>query len=341
MMVLVFNYGVTVWRYMDQVGNIYNFWHESNGAIYQGQSYTFKRGLYKIECWGAQGGTGCMDGTLLYDGGTGAYTSGFILLNQSTTLYIYVGTQGANGICQPYKTAKGGENGGGTSGWDSNDNDCSGGGGGASDVRLVGGAWNNITSLKSRIMVAAGGSGSGYNAYGAPGGAIYGFKVNKIDTPSYYTCTDTNQTSGYKFGIGCKGLDHGYSPSSGGGGGYYGGVSGTVGEYENGAPTVSSSGSSFVSGYDGCISIKESNDDTIEPSNSSIHYTGAYFSNSQITSGDKMILLPDGTSERGNTGNGYVRITFIQKITKEESSIRIEIIIKSILILSYLNDYLL
>ena len=101
---------------MEQIGNVYNFQHEKKGNIYQGESVKLKRGIYKIECWGAQGGTGCMNGQLKYHGGKGAYTSGFILINHSTTLYVYVGTQGLNGVCTKNGKTRGGVKGGGDSG---------------------------------------------------------------------------------------------------------------------------------------------------------------------------------------------------------------------------------
>jgi hypothetical protein len=56
-------------------------------------------------------------------------------------------------------------------------------GGGASDVRLVAGAWDDPTGLKSRIMVAAGG-GAGAQVSGGAGGALQGFNG------SYYIDSD-------------------------------------------------------------------------------------------------------------------------------------------------------
>ena len=72
-------------------------------------------------------------------GGYGAYTSGIIKLNEYDTLHFYVG-----------KASSGKE----------------------TDVRLVGGPYDDRTSYDSRIMVAAGG---GYNS-GADGGTHDGYK---------------------------------------------------------------------------------------------------------------------------------------------------------------------
>ena len=105
-------------------------------------------GKYKIELWGA-GGFERQAGAV---GGKGAYTSGIIKLEKDTTLYIYVGEKPTytSGMC-----------------YDTNPNAVFNGqikgsctaGGGATDIRLVGGQWNNPAGLKSRIMVAAGGGG--------------------------------------------------------------------------------------------------------------------------------------------------------------------------------------
>ena len=75
----------------------------------------------------------------------GAYTNGIINLTKGTILYVYVG--GSNGY-----------NGGGGQSSDRP-------GGGATDIRLIEGV--DFNSLKSRIMVAAGGGG---HEHGAPGG---------------------------------------------------------------------------------------------------------------------------------------------------------------------------
>lgn len=122
-------------------------------------------GKYKIELWGA-GGFERQAGAV---GGKGAYTSGIIKLEKDTTLYIYVGEKStyASGMC-----------------YDTNPNAVFNGqikgtctaGGGATDIRLVGGQWNNPAGLKSRIMVAAGGGGAFYaEGIGGSGGGLVGY----------------------------------------------------------------------------------------------------------------------------------------------------------------------
>lgn len=128
----------------------------------EGQEYFVpygQAGYYKIELWGAAGGS---KGS--YNGGYGAYTSGIIYLEENTHLYFFVGTKGN-------ATAAGKNNAG-------NGNSTTAGGGGATDVRLVNGDYTELNSLKSRIMVAAGGGGATSSANGGNGGDLQGYKGN-------------------------------------------------------------------------------------------------------------------------------------------------------------------
>ena len=128
---------------------------------YTGNVQNFKvpcTGEYKIELWGAQGG----DYNSTSVGALGGYTSGNIILDKDLPLYIYVGNKVNYSSSTVNSTVF--NNGLSTSGGYN--------GGGATDVRLVNGNWNYFGSLKSRIMVAAGGgvtSQSTGNA-GAAGG---------------------------------------------------------------------------------------------------------------------------------------------------------------------------
>ena len=124
----------------DEEGKYY-YDYEYTGDV---QTFTVPEdGTYKIELWGASGGDKDQ-----YKGGNGAYTSGLITLSQNSKLYIYVGGAGS-------ETDYGGYNGGGNI--ISGQSYSGASGGGATDIRLEPGSWNNFNSLKSRIMVAAGG----------------------------------------------------------------------------------------------------------------------------------------------------------------------------------------
>ena len=283
------------------------------------QEYTVPRdGYYYIEMAGAQGGTVPTD----YPGGTGAKTSGYIYLKAGEKLYFYVGGKGTSGTPAVIATYQGGYNGGGN-GYVSIASymQTAASGGGATDVRLVGGTWNDTKSLISRIMVAGGGGGS-YSEYvssseaaliyGGTGGTLYG---NTPIYKSYSGYSSLNPTGGTQISGG-KGLNAwtatsyvdsytgtfgvgatGGNSYSGGGGGYYGGASGV---WQPGA-----GGSSYISGYAGANSVKEST--TITHTNQTIHYSGKYFIGAEMIEGQ-------------NKGNGYAKIKYIGDKPKRKNA---------------------
>jgi len=297
---------------------------------YTGDYQTFTvpvTGTYKIDLWGAG------------MNGLGGYTSGTIELEKEEKLYVYIGGTSSN-------PSTGGYNGGGKSGRYENVSGNSGAG--ATDIRLVSGTWNNATSLRSRIMVAAGGcggiAGTGGTGIGHAGGLI-GYST--VPASPYQTSKGGNgsQTAGGTSGVaigsgtatsyrgtsggfgyagnGGRGVYSGYA--GGGGGGYYGG-SGGVGGYQGG--WGGGGGSSFISGHAGCIAIKSETDQTSKVTTyskieDSYHYSEKIFTNTIMIDGmgykwttkkETKIDMPthDLTSTMtGNTGNGYARITYI------------------------------
>ena len=269
------------------------------------KAIVLSKGIYLFECWGAQGGIGLTDGVKKTTGGKGSYTSGIISISKRTPFYLFVGGKGEDGNPSPNTIAKGGLNGGGNGGYDTSDNEGAGGGGGSSDIRLINGAWDEKKSLVSRIMVAAGGSGSTYAGLGAPGGKINGFIVT-ADNSESYASSSTSQINGYSLGRGENGRSHTNTPSSGAGGGYYGGIA------VNGIDTptykaVSSSGSSFISGYVGCNAV-DSNGYNI---NSNIHPSKLIFFSPVMKAGNEEFFSPSQYKEKGHSGNGAVSITRI------------------------------
>ena len=262
---------------------------------------TLPPGYYRFEAWGAQGGKGCVNGTHKAEGGRGAYVSGYISFKTPTTFFCFVGGTGGDGSKEKSTRAYGGYNGGGRGGADTNDDEGSGGGGGASDIRTIDNDLNNETSLKSRIIVAAGGSGSAYWAVGAPGGDLTGYlKINNAAN-SIIRSNTTNQTNGYELGIGQDGQEHGYTPSSGAGGGYYGGIA-TDGVEKPVYKAVSSSGSSYVSGFDGCTPHEK--------------YVLRHIT---MRNGIQEFFSPNGTETIGNVGDGAIVITKIYSYSYEYS----------------------
>ncbi len=220
-------------------------------------------------------------------------------------------------------------------------------GGGATDIRLnisSIGNWDDFDSLKSRIMVAAGGGGAystepnnpfettEHHNVGGDGGTIEGNNGQKDtseDVKIDYSGLKATQFSGGNangsFGKGGQATLNficSLNDGAGGGSGYYGGggSQGTGGNSSAGG----GGGSSYISGHEGCVAIKkESTEDEIQPKdgctdgtediNCSYHYSGKFFTETQMIAGNE--LMPthngEGTME-GNTGNGYAKITFIE-----------------------------
>ena len=263
---------------------IYNFGYTGDAQTFTAP-YT---GTYKIQCWGA--GSSCQ----------GAYTSGYLYINQGKTLYVYVGP-GCGFLTYKSTTHSIVFNGGGgfiDGCTDFNNNT----GGGATDIRLVNGNWDDFSSLKSRIMVAAGGGGCIAPSLPGFGGSLTsktadGAYPYESDPYDYGKVNGVTQISGYSFGTGQSGR------RAGGGGGYYGGYA------EN---CAGSGGSSFISGYPGCNAISESSTSTnIIHTGSPNHYSGYVFTNMQMIAGDSSMPSPSGGTEIGHSGNGYARITFV------------------------------
>ncbi|EAY13424.1 loricrin, putative [Trichomonas vaginalis G3] len=272
----------------------------------------FKPGLYFIELWGASGGYSDSYPEL---GGYGAYASGFLPLPKKSIFYIYLGQQGK---CNGSTTF----NGGGRGTYESPAVSFSGSGGGASDMRITPGEWSDLNSLKSRIIVSAGGAGSLYYytfLQGGHAGAINGYGgLQHQNAPSPYTLTNSIGASNILGGISCMksylnpsdtingSFGIGASPENtvygaGGGGGYYGGGAGT--EVTN-IVGSGSGGSSFISGYKDCNAIsKDYQLNNQKHTNQPDHYSGYIFANP---------VMKDGLATQ-YIGNGKARITVVHQ----------------------------
>ena len=204
---------------------------------YSGSVKTFTPkcdGTYKLEVWGAQGGSA--NSTLL--GGYGGYSKGNISLMSKTNLYVVVGGK-AEDNATAGNTSTGGYNGGNSSTEKINYDFISNGGGGATHIALDDGLLKDLSSHKddNRILIVAGGGGgafdytksTSYDTAGGSGGGNTG--GNPVNTNTYSghgatqieggtSCTYSNYVHG-SFGLG--GTAYRYS---GGGGGYYGGGAG-------------------------------------------------------------------------------------------------------------------
>ncbi|MCC0718365.1 glycine rich domain-containing protein [Clostridioides sp. ZZV14-6105] len=201
------------------MATVWNFGY--NGSP---QNVTLKPGKYKFECWGSSGG---INNSSWYTDAKGGYSKGEITLKKQTTLYIYVGESGYASSSTNNNT-KSGFN-GGAKGYLNQQvmgTYYSMYGGGATDIRLVGGAWDNEQSLLSRIIVAGGGGGS-YSYTGGAGGGLEG--------GAGYSANDRHRPGGtqYQGGIGRVNTENGSfgkggsvkdSFGEGGGGGWFGGA---------------------------------------------------------------------------------------------------------------------
>lgn len=266
-----------------KTGDILNF--DYTGAV---QAIALPKGIYKLECWGAQGGySSSNSGIEVGMGGKGGYSVGTITLNQKTPIYIYAG--GVGSISGNGKADGGFPNGG--SSWASNTSEGAGGGGGSSDIRI------GTDSLHARVIVAGGGGGGGEdNETGGYGGGETG-GTSGSGTPGSQTAP-----SGY-FGIG----GHTSYDGGGGGGGWYGacpaGGQTTPATSNSGDDT---SGSPGGSGY-----VYTSSTAKNYPNGCLVNSTH-YLINAKTIAGNTSFPSPSGTSETGHSGNGYCRITVIE-----------------------------
>ncbi|CZR73108.1 TPA: hypothetical protein KN209_003185 [Clostridioides difficile] len=189
------------------------------------QSVILKPGKYKFECWGSSGG---INNSSWHTDAKGGYSKGEITLKKQTTLYVYVGESGFASSSTSNNT-KSGFNGGGKGYLNQQvmGTYYSMYGGGATDIRLVGGAWDDEQGLLSRIIVAGGGGGSYHPYTGGAGGGLEGgtgYSSNDRYRPGgtqYQGGIGRVNTENGSFGKGCSVKD---STGEGGGGGWFGGA---------------------------------------------------------------------------------------------------------------------
>lgn len=273
-------------------GDIINF--AFTGAAQQVQ---LPPGRYKLEVWGAQGGSYSS-----YAGGKGGYSVGVLALpkitaDTLTTLHVYVGGQPAT-VTTSRAVVPGGFNGGGNgqNRYYSSTYTYGQGGGGATDIRI------GEDSLYARVIVAGAGGGS---ASVDAASTKYGGGASGGSPQSGYGASQTAAGTNGAFGQGgsatTSGTDYKYG-SGGGGGGWYGG--GACSSYSD---------STNYRGYNG--------------GGSGFVWTGEnaprgyllgeeyYMTDAQTIAGNTSFTAPDGTAETGHSGNGYARITVLEIYT--------------------------
>ena len=134
----------------NDVGGLYTY-------NYTGSSEEFvvpKTGSYKIEAWGAQGGSYSSE---IY-GGYGGYSTGVLELNKDDVLYINVGGQGGT-IRGTNATLTGGYNGGGNAYINYEYAISTSSGGGATHVATQSNLLEDLEEAKEDILIVSGGGG--------------------------------------------------------------------------------------------------------------------------------------------------------------------------------------
>ena len=255
-------------------------------------------GTYKLEVYGAQGGSGDHG-----DGGKGGYSVGTKEFTANTDLHIAVGGRGETSDGTG-GTILGGYNGGGSIPNESlNLSQKSGSGGGATHIATAEGLLVDLSSNTSEILIVAGGGGGGgtwvsdgATLIGGAGGGLSGGDAyvncyssdasnNKITRGGGGTQSSGGVILGSSNDVAQRGsFGQGGSVTNytgaGGGGGYYGGASGA--------------------GYNGAT-----------PGGGGSGYIGGVVDGNTIA-GNLEIPTYDGTSTMtGNTGDGYAKITLV------------------------------
>lgn len=296
-------------------------------------SLTLPKGIYKLEVWGAQGGSY----STTYYGGKGGYSVGELTLDADTGIHVYVGGQGRS--TSSSSAASGGFNGGASGG--SGRSGCSytgyggQGGGGGTDIRIT------QDALAYRVIVAGGGGGSssenGYSCgtmtTGCYGGGTSGETKTGDATwnnPGKPGTQSSAGAGGAKPTHTSSGSDATYcgSGGSGGGGGWYGGGGGSSGTTDGASGNYAYAGSSgsFGSGGTGGSNPHSSSyyssksgaggggSGYIHEGTNSASSLGQNYilANASTINGGLEFTSPTGTAETGHSGNGYARITVIK-----------------------------
>ncbi|KAK8880696.1 hypothetical protein M9Y10_003382 [Tritrichomonas musculus] len=283
-----------------------------SGAV---QTVELERGDYRLEVWGAQGGTGYYYPSERA-GGKGGYSAGTISLQSRTKLFVYVGGRGE--AQESSGKVEGGFNGGGYSA-DTQTGYKKGVGGGGTDIRV------REDSLYARVIVAGGGGGG--NGSGCPsGGGVGGGEVGGVGSKQKYEAANASagtQTCGGKPGKGVLSenlTSSGESVATGafglggsvtseientrpgaGGGGWYGGGAG------NGHGGSGAGGSGWVFATSSFSRWKSGN-----PSDAGRFLLGDehHLADAVTVSGGSEFASPNGSGkETGHNGHGFARIT--------------------------------
>lgn len=271
------------------VGDVINFSY--TGAA---QTVQLPAGRYKLQVWGAQGGS--YD---TYYGGKGGYSEGELSIPKTvegatTPLFVYVGQQPAT-VSSSRKTVPGGFNGGGNgqTRYFSKTYTYGQGGGGATDIRI------GTNSLYARVIVAGGGGGS---ASENAASTKYGGGASGGSPQASYVGGQTSAGPGGSFGQGgaatTDGTNYRYGSGGGGGGWYGGGACNTYSDSTN-YRSYNGGGSGFV--WTGS-----------NAPNGYLLDSRYYLSAASTHAGNTTFPNTAGGTEEGHQGNGYAKIIVLE-----------------------------
>ena len=271
-------------------------------------------GTYKLEVWGASGGTVSQS----YRGGYGAYSTGDIHIDENQVLYINIGGVGEVTSSAIDQIAQGGYNGGGSgANYSLQAGRVAGGGGGATHIAFVSGKLASLEKYKGSlsddgkyyvsndiVIVSGGGGGSWYfptdvNYHTVTPGDAGGIQASNSVAWTEQAYGYMYASGGTQIGTGTQyatvkgGFGEGASRTSyitaGGGGGFFGGNAGDL---------VGAGGSSYIA----------------NPllTNKSMYCYNCQESSEKSTKTISTTCVNETPTENcAKIGNGYARITYI------------------------------
>lgn len=254
--------------------------------------FLISKGIYKLECWGAKGGTA--EDSYTKEGGNGGYSYGEYSAYKQTVLYLNAGQRGQQ-VGTSTSTFTRAYNGGGKGNriFKYLVNGCAAGGGGATHIALRSGALKNLSSYKNDIIIVAGGGGGGYDRgllaprVGGAGGGLSGNIGEEGQSDSAGTQTTAGPNAGFGYGAD-TGNDGDTYRGGAGGGGWYGGGAG----YDNTA--AGSGGSGYIA--------------DVTYATNTIHLFNAG------------TTIEDTSTNPDSSQNGYIRITVIDVFNTDISA---------------------
>ena len=295
---------VAKWNYNCpyEVGKVWNYdYNGTDGSDGSSQKFEIScTGTYKLEIWGASGGS-CSYKNTFTQGGYGAYAIGYINLEYNKEIYVTVGGKGVDSSKDNSK--KGGYNGGGNAGasYPGSSYINGSGGGGATHIAISSGLLSSFNQNKNYVIMVAGGGGGSY-AWSADTPSAGGIQGTNGKSASGKISVGATQTSGYAFGQGQNGRDSAQAQNADGEGGCGGGAGWFGGFSYQGTEQLSNSSGSGGSSYIGNTNL----------TNKAMYCYNCETSDEESTKTiSTKCTSATPTENCAKQGNGYARITLV------------------------------